>query len=382
MKRLVYTPKINAYIKADTGVYDVSDYIVDFSVDRKVNQVSSARLTLRNPGKKWTNHSYTDNGQKKVGPVFHPMDPITITLTRLKNRPVQVFTGYCDKTPYYQLFPGTVEITASCTLKRLLYTYFDPGLPFMRDFLSKYGWMPSTETGGIVNPQAEAKAAGKGDVRYDDSGIGELLLATLKQIGGWDENTIYIEKIPNSVVNTVANLFDLFKAEGEESQREMTALLHKIIGTATLGSGGPSGSVGNTGGAGPASGTEVSPVDVGRAMLTAKFKADRHLLAEGIATVNAESAFGTAAGWDTEHDGGVLGYWQIQRSSHPQYSQDCCMNLLCSTKGAYEISNQGADWSPWTYSDWGAPTARVPEVHVTPWLKHADTAIQLGPFDS
>lgn len=244
MKRLVYTPKINAYVKADSGVYDLTDYITDFSVDRKVNQVSTAQLTLRNPDKKWTNYTYTNptTGQKTVGPVFHPMDPITILLTRLRNRPVQVFTGFCDSTPYLQLFPGTVQITASCTLKKLLYTFFDPGLPFMVEYLSQYGWTPSP-SGGIAKPSAEQAAAGQSP-RFDDSGIGELLYHVLKDIGGWPDETIFIEEMPSQVIDLIANLFDLFKADAQESSKELTQLLHQIVGSAPMGSGSPGDSTG------------------------------------------------------------------------------------------------------------------------------------------
>ena len=54
MRRLVYSPKAYAYIKTYAGIIDVSDYIVDGSVTRRVNQVSSAELTLRNPNFRFT----------------------------------------------------------------------------------------------------------------------------------------------------------------------------------------------------------------------------------------------------------------------------------------------------------------------------------------
>lgn len=243
MKRLVYSPKINAYIKADSGVYDVSEYITEFQIDRKINQVSTAELTLRNPYMKWTNNRYRDSitGESKVGPIFHPMDPITIMLTRLQNRPVQVFTGYCDSTPYLQLFPGTVPLTASCTLKKLQYTYFDAGLPFMEEFLIQNGWFPSGQGESIVNPKAETEGKTKEQaeetnegVRFGDSGIGELLFEVLNVIGGWPEDSIYIQEMPASVITLVSNLFELFKKEDEQASEELTELLTKIVGTASL----------------------------------------------------------------------------------------------------------------------------------------------------
>lgn len=156
MKRLVYTPKINAWINTDFGIIDVSEFIVSSTIERKINQVSSATLVLRNPKKEdgkmlFTEHLLTDGS---FGPLLHAMDPIIISLTRLKDRSIQVFTGYCDKTPYLQLYAGTVQVDASCTLKRLQYTYWDPGLPFTREFLAEYGWFPDSAHGGIQNSSA------------------------------------------------------------------------------------------------------------------------------------------------------------------------------------------------------------------------------------
>lgn len=385
MKRLVYAPKVSAYIKADSGVYDISEYIVGFNISRKINQVSTAELEIRNPNKKWTNHSYRDTitGEQKIGPIFHPMDPITIFLTRLQDRPVQVFTGYCDQTPYLQLFPGTVPLKASCTLKKLQYTYFDAGLPFMREFLEQNNWFPNNETGEIVKPEAEEQNNKKSaatetneGVRFGDSGIGELLFNVLNEIGGWPEDTIYIQEMPPSVVNLVSNLFELFKKEDEEASKELTALLHKIIGTSPSGSGGESTTPTND--PSPESGTPVTAVEVGRAMLTAGFKADPITLAKGMTTVEHESGFGTAAGWDKEHTGGVLGYWQIRRSVHEQYSANCCMNLLCSTQGAYEISEHGTNWAPWAESDFAA--SDVPSWAYNKYIGKAEKAIEMGAF--
>ena len=104
MKRLVYSPKAYAYVKTDRGLINLSDYITAGSVSRKVNMVSSAELTIRNPDMMWTREVKNGN------PIFRPMDPITIWLERIKGYPVQVFTGYLDKTPYLQLYPGVCSL--------------------------------------------------------------------------------------------------------------------------------------------------------------------------------------------------------------------------------------------------------------------------------
>lgn len=256
MKRVVYAPKISAYVKADSGIYDLTEFITEFSIDRKINQISSAEITIRNPHKVWTNRHYKDSitGESKIGPIFHPMDPITIFLQRLEGRPVQVFTGYCDSTPYLQLFPEPVTIKASCTLKRLLYTYFDPGLPFTMEYLKEHGWSPAPGGTGIVNPSAENANIKKNPkqkeqnntklaegVQYGDSGIGELLFHVLVDIGKWPEEAIFIQEIPPQVIELVSNLFEIFKAEGEEGQEELESFLSEIIGKVEATGGGSEG---------------------------------------------------------------------------------------------------------------------------------------------
>jgi hypothetical protein len=237
MKRLVYSPKVSAYVKADRGIFDISDYITAGGVERKLDQVSTARLTVRNPDKKWTDIHTRDpvSGESLIEPMFHPMDPIVIVMQRLQERPVQVFTGFLDRTPYLQLHPGTIELSASCTLKKLQYTFFDAGLPFLTDFLGSRGWNV-VEGVGIVNldePAQSEKAVNKGTM--NDSGFGELLFAVLQEIGTWPKEAIFIESIPNDLVELVTELFETGSKESKEANEEMIKLLHKIIGTASLG---------------------------------------------------------------------------------------------------------------------------------------------------
>src|SRR4051812_28463993 len=114
-KRLVYSPKAYVYIQTDRGFYNISDLVVSGSVNRRINQVSTAQVTFHNPKRQFT---------QPGNPTFKPMDRITIFLQRLPGFPVQVFSGYLDETPYYQMYPGTCSLRASCTLKRLKYTWF------------------------------------------------------------------------------------------------------------------------------------------------------------------------------------------------------------------------------------------------------------------
>lgn len=248
MKRLVYTPSIHAWVKTDTGVFDLSPYITDFNVDRRVNQTSYAEITFRNPKDKNGNFVFTEaqGVDGSVRPMFHPMDPIIITLTRLKGRPVQVFTGYCDTTPYVQLQPGLARLTASCTIKRLLYTYWDPALPFVRDFMAQNGWGIAAD-GTSFNSTAEGASqivTNKGQTelvsgQLNDTSIGKLLYRLLVDVGNWDPGNVYIQELPGkNITQLVTNLYKDTVNEEASSINEFHNFLQKVIGAGAYGKAG------------------------------------------------------------------------------------------------------------------------------------------------
>lgn len=246
MKRLIYSPDVKAYVKSDTGIIDLSSYIVSGQVTRRVNQVSSAALTIRNPDFRFT---YDVERKKKTGevyPVLHPMDPIFITMSRYHDKETLVFTGYLDETPYLQLYPGTCDITASCTLKKLNLTWFDPGLNFTINFMAKNGWNQTLD--GQMT-----QAAGPQSTEAVDSSFANLLFETLIELGGWDGNQIYVQPLPPGIGNVGEKLYAQIQKENKESADEVSALLRDIIGTASYGGGGTV--------SGPG-GTQTGPVDL------------------------------------------------------------------------------------------------------------------------
>lgn len=42
------------------------------------------------------------------------------------------------------------------------------------------------------------------------------------------------------------------------------------------------------------------------------------------------------------------GVYQINRYAHPSYTVNCLRDMYCSTNAAYDISNQGTNFQPWT----------------------------------
>src|ERR1700752_2450830 len=124
MRRLVYSPKVYAYLKTDAtrqigpdAYIDISDFISAGQVSRVTNAASQFSLTVRNPYRIFTQPdpatigewvSKADVSQSAVfhqiaqapgEPVFPPMDSITIWGSRFNNRPIQLFTGYLDSSP-------------------------------------------------------------------------------------------------------------------------------------------------------------------------------------------------------------------------------------------------------------------------------------------
>lgn len=225
MKRLVYRPKVWAYVKTDKQALDLSPYIVSGSIDRVINAPSSASLTLRNP-----DFMFTTPGS----PTFHPMDPITIYMARNISRPVRVFTGFLDTTPYMQLFPGTVTLEASCTMKKLKHTYWDPALPFSTSFIQQYGWTFAGD-GVMRNTKELAKNVTPDNRKLGDGGFQNILFGVLEAAGGWNEKDIFIEELPANIIDTVTEIFDAFKQENKDTKDALKAFLKEAIGETAAG---------------------------------------------------------------------------------------------------------------------------------------------------
>lgn len=252
MQRLVYAPKAYAFTKNSVGdILNLTDYITSGECQRLVNQASTASITLRNPDRIFTIPAH---------PAFHPMDAITIFLERIKGHPIQVFTGYLDDTPYYQMYPGTVTLQATCTLKRLMYTYFDPSLPYVNAFFASYGWINSQDgTLKQMSAMANQTQVDNGSNNstnnvLQDGSIGKLLYATLTDIGEWDDTHIWIENLPSKEQGLGARLAQLMASLAVNQQtaaNEFTQFLDASLGSGSQGSGGSSGSGAGTYGNAP-----------------------------------------------------------------------------------------------------------------------------------
>lgn len=193
MKTLIYSPEVKIVIARGNKSYDVSSDVIGGSIVRRENAVSSASFQLSNEDMRY-------NG------LFERMDRVMIYMKRVTM--VQVFAGYLDSVPHKQLYGGVVNFRASCTLKRLMHTWWDPGLDASQALFNQRG----------VNVTESLNGEG-----FSDQGLGAVLRDLLMEVGGWTRDTIHIQQFPEEFLNfltsQLANVQRVSQAEVDRFRR-------------------------------------------------------------------------------------------------------------------------------------------------------------------
>lgn len=159
MGSLVYSPGVRVRIAtANNGVLDVTDDLVRGSVSMVENDLGSLQITL-------------GNHRRKYDGAFTPNDRVSVQMKRISW--VQVFAGYLNEVPKYSFYPRNVSLTASCTLKRLQNSPWDPGSD------AAYSLLSTTSSSTAL-----------------DGGIREKTYALLTEVGGWSPKNIHIGALP------------------------------------------------------------------------------------------------------------------------------------------------------------------------------------------
>jgi hypothetical protein len=224
MRRFVYSPKVEALIKldgTDGRVIDVTRDLISGTVNRRVDAMSTAQIQLQNKNGKYTKRVFPNNDRNVIDPHharIMPMDRIVIYLKRV-GQPIQVFSGYVDEAAYYQLYPGPITITASCTIKLLQHTYFDPGLPFVSQWMADMGFAYDFSSGMLYAPNGFGNLDLKGTVA-------KVIRQALIDIVGWNPKNIDIVGLPNAFIEAMAQRF--LKDTGPEDQQLFKVWIDKI----------------------------------------------------------------------------------------------------------------------------------------------------------
>lgn len=193
MGSFVYAPQVRVYVEAggnyyrkDTRprTYDVSEDLVSGSLTRRVDGVSDFNFTLLNP-------------RRKYDSIFTPNDRITVLMKRVTW--VRVFTGYLTSVPLMTAWPRNVELSASCSLKRLQYSYWDPESAYTQQMIM------------------DALAASTGSGQNTDGGMTNVVLSVLEKVIGWPSSKVHIAKIPDDWFNVARKIATSVEKSAEES---------------------------------------------------------------------------------------------------------------------------------------------------------------------
>lgn len=214
MRTLVYSPDVRVEWIHNGKVYNASKDIVRVQLNRKENAASTSFITLTNKGGRYSGN-------------IMPMDRITIYMKRISW--VQVFSGYADTVPHAQLYQGTITIKATCTLKRLLHTWWNPALA------------QSAALFGYLN--VSSAVGGDGQL---DTGLGSLLVKLMTDVGGWNRGNIHVSNFPVSFYNF---LVTQIYANQSKNQAAVEKFKHLLLGDDITGGSGASASYSGSAGA-------------------------------------------------------------------------------------------------------------------------------------
>lgn len=211
MSSFIYSPQLQVIIetggnpKGNTSrqVLDVSDDLVRGRMNRRVDGVSDFSFTLL-------------NNRRKYDQVFTPNDRITVLMKRVTW--VRVFTGYLNSVPLMTAWPRDVELTASCSLKRLQYWYWDPDSAYTQQM--------------IMN----ALSAARGSGANTDGGMTNVVLSVLKEVTGWPESKVHISKIPDDWFKTAYKIAEAVDKSAKESDDLAQQFFSSLGGAGVVGS--------------------------------------------------------------------------------------------------------------------------------------------------
>jgi len=392
-KTLVYSPECRILIE---GV-DVSADLVRGQVSRITGGASAIQFTLSNKDLR-----YNDK--------FRRMDRVVVWMKRVT--PVLVFSGYLDSVPGLQLYASTVVIKASCTLKRLLYTYWDPGLPASIALLNiqaiafggaAFGTSPSGSTapttpgapgsstatpakpgdavavpptrstdmsgpipGGLIPatpgdagaagtpaaPGSTTAVPGAASVVGGDSGIGNLLKNVLVKVGGWGEENVKVQIFPSSFLGYVQGQIPAMANLWPDSLTEF----RKLFEFTETGSAAGTGAGGVGGNLGAATFSSIGPPASGNAYsdmeivwIVTHAGWTGHDVVVGSSIIKAESGGQPGIISPPNNDGTLdKGLWQINTVHDNILPGQNRLDPAVSTNIARILYNGRGNWDDWS----------------------------------
>jgi hypothetical protein len=205
---LLYSPQIRVRVATrDRGILDISDDLVQGGLNIRTNAVHTFSFQLQNV-------------QRKYDTVLRPMDRIVVEMKRVSW--VRVFSGYLNNGPIFSVWPRVLNITASCTLKRLQFWYWDSSTTKATTLITEtmLGGGANTRTPGSIADGAVgaipgvgdallgAGARGVGGITGQDGAVRETAVRVLTEVVGWPQEKIHIAEIPNDWYKLAEQLYN------------------------------------------------------------------------------------------------------------------------------------------------------------------------------
>lgn len=216
MSTFVYAPGVRIYIDTEKhGIIDVSEDLVDYTLQRRSDGPSVLNFSVQNVRRKYDH-------------IFAPNDRVVVEMKRITW--MRVFTGLLNSVPLVTAWPRVVAFSASCSLKRLQYWYWDPN------------------QAASYNTVIQAIANGE---KTSDAGITNAILTLLRDVVGWPESKAHIGAVPENwfgfIEPYVRSLADiLVDADAQVAQVLGTIQPGSVGGTTTGGVSTTPGSGGST----------------------------------------------------------------------------------------------------------------------------------------
>jgi hypothetical protein len=216
-----YSPDVKIFVKSSSvknkdgsfKIFDVSDDIVSFSVNRQTNATSTATFTLVNKGWK-----YTVPPAKLGGSITLPietMDQVVIYLKRDKY--LQYFTGYITNAPIVTLIPQPVTFEAHCSIYKIQNTFWDV------NNLSFQSLMP-----GML------MSATEDTTKWGDGGAAQGIVNVLGNVVGVPLTSIHVSSIPPKWIANSIQTYNLLNDKNYLPQNGAQTLMQALDGAGII----------------------------------------------------------------------------------------------------------------------------------------------------
>lgn len=201
MPTFVYAPGVKVYIEREVSkgkfkVVDVSDDVTEGTLIRRSDGVSTFNFSLQ-------------NANRKYDQVFAPNDRLVVMMKRITW--LKVFTGYLNSVPLISAWPTVVNLSASCSLKRLQYWYWDPYAPYTQEMIRN------------------SLAAGAGT--NGDGGVTNVVLSILEKVTRWPASKVHIGKIPEAWLDFALEIAEEVNEELKKADVDLPTPLGDGSGT-------------------------------------------------------------------------------------------------------------------------------------------------------